>query len=754
MTISSRPSVSERHSSSFDLLSEPVRRWIWNKGWDELRDIQERAIPALISETADVIIAAATAGGKTEAAFLPIISQIAGPAPRGFRALYVSPLKALINDQFRRLDDLCEAVELPVHRWHGDVSAASKSKARRNPGGIVLITPESLEALFVRRGAEIAGLFAPLEIVVIDELHAFMGQERGAQLQSLLHRLEVVLGRAIRRVGLSATIGDLALAKQFLRPGGADVVVLQSQSDAQTLQLQLRGYQKEEALAEAPHQDQQDAAPEDESKTGFMRSIAEHIFGKLRGRHSLIFAGSRGNVELYADLLRRQTERLGVPEEFYPHHANLSRMHREFVENRLRDGNPPTSAVCTSTLELGIDIGAIESVAQIGAPWSVAGLRQRLGRSGRRGDPAVIRLYIAERAWRHDLHPADALRCELVQAIAMVRLLVSGWCEPPNQGALHLSTLVHQTLALIAQYGGVTAAQAYRILCSSGPFSTVESRLFATVLHCIGAPDCKLIEQSPDGTLLLGEIGERVVESHDFYAVFQTPEEYSVLCDGKELGTLPIVTVIAPGMTIIFSGRRWQVCEVDDPAKTILVVPSGAGIPPLFGGEGAELHDIVVTEMRRVYESPELPPFLDAKARALLAEGRRAYEKFGLREGGVFEEDGTTYLFPWAGTRACGTLAIALKQHGLAASERGILIEVERTPLADVSHALKCLARAPVADGVNLALMATNLVREKYDRFLARPLLARGFAVEHLEPARIPTMARNLISVLEGQYAL
>ena len=745
MTMSSQPSTSDRRSASFDLLSEPVRRWVWLKGWDELRDIQEQAIPALIDGTADVIIAAATAGGKTEAAFLPIISRIAGSAPRGFKALYISPLKALINDQFRRLDDLCEAVELPVHRWHGDVSAAAKMKARRNPGGVVLITPESLEALFVRRGVEIAGLFAPLEVVVIDELHAFLGQERGIQLQSLLHRLEVVLGRPVRRAGLSATIGDMGLAKEFLRPGATDVVVLQSRADGQTLQLQLRGYEKEEP---PPGADKgvQDAAADDETKTAFMRRIAEHIFDKLRGSHSLIFAGSRGNVELYADMLRRLSEKLGVPEEFYPHHANLSRVHREFVEQRLRDGNLPTSAVCTSTLELGIDIGAIESVAQIGAPWSVASLRQRLGRSGRREDkPAVIRLYIAERAWRHDLHPADALRCELVQAVAMVRLLIGGWCEPPDLGALHLSTLVHQVLALISQYGGISAARAYDVLCRTGPFGGVEPKLFADVLRAIGAPDIQLIEQSSDGTLLLGEIGERIVDNYDFYAVFQTPEEYRIICDGKELGTLPVVTVIVPGMTIIFSGRRWQVHEVDDRDKTILVAPSSAGVPPLFGGEGGELDDAVVAEMRRVYEGDEVPAFLAAKARGLLEEARRGYEKLELRRVPMIEQSGTSFLFPWAGTKACGTLVLALKDCGLVASMRGIIIEIERTPLSTIKNALKQLAASRAPDGEHLASKVANLQREKYDRFLSQRLLAIGYARDRLTPDVVPALARQMI---------
>jgi len=751
VTTNSPNSISERHSASFDLLSEPVRRWVWQNGWEELRDIQERAIPVLLEGTADAIIAAATAGGKTEAAFLPIISRIAGKTGRGFKALYISPLKALINDQFRRLDELCEAVDLPVHRWHGDVSASAKVKARRDPDGIVLITPESIEALFVRRGIEIAGLFAALEYVVIDELHAFIGNERGTQLQSLLRRLEVVLGRAVRRVGLSATLGDMALAAEFLRTGhGKDCVVLESREEGQTLMLQLRGYLKEEKATKRKSAGKTDtgqapAAQKDESRD--VHEIAQHIFDTLRGSHSLIFAGSRSNVELYADLLRRQSETLGVPEEFYPHHANLSRAHREFVESRLRDDALPTSAVCTSTLELGIDIGSVESVAQIGAPWSVAALRQRLGRSGRRADkPAVMRLYISERAWQHNLHPADALRCELVQAIAMIRLLVAGWCEPPRMGTLHLSTLLHQVLALISQYGGVTAVRAYNVLCRDGPFGAVQPSLFSDVLRSMGAEETKLIEQAPDGTLLLGALGERIVDSRDFYAVFQTPEEYRIVCDGKELGTLPVLTVIVPEMTIIFSGRRWQVVEVDDPTKTITVVPAGAGVPPLFGGEGGNLHNTVTAEMRRIYESEEVPPFLDATARDLLAEARRSFNDFGLRRVAMFERDGDSFLFPWSGTIACSTLMLALKDAGIAASTRGIIIEIERTQLERVTAALSNLAANPPPNPVHLAAKVANLEREKYDRFLPHSLLAIGFAADRLAPEVVPVLAGQLIA--------
>ncbi|MGO8920849.1 MAG: DEAD/DEAH box helicase [Stellaceae bacterium] len=738
-------SASDRPSASFDLLSEPVRRWIWQQGWDELHDIQERSIPILLEGRSDVIIAAPTAAGKTEAAFLPLISRIAGCNGRGFKILYLCPLKTLINDQFRRLDQLCEAVELPIHRWHGDIPAAAKIRARKSPAGIVLMTPESLEALLVRRGSEIASLFASVQAIVIDELHAFFGNERGMQLQSLLHRLELAVARRVARIGLSATLGNPKIAAEFLRPRHGDAVaVLESQGNRQTVLLQLRGYQSEDRLrTERP------AGPDDadDAGGGCHSTIAHHMHEHLRGRHNLVFAQSRGDVELYADLLRRQSEAMGVPNEFFPHHANLSRAEREGLETRMRDGTPPTTAICTSTLELGIDIGELESVVQIGAPFSVASLRQRLGRSGRRaGRPAAMRFYITERAWRYDLHPVDVLRCELVQAVAMVRLLVAGWHEEPRLGGLHLSTLVHQILAIIAQSGGTTADRAYTILCRGGPFASVGPGLFARVLRAIGAPEARLIESSADGALLLGEVGERLVEHHDFYAVFQTPEEYRVVCHGRELGTLPIVANLLPDASVIFSGRRWRVLEVHDERATIVVAPSNMGAPPLFGGEAGELHDAIVAEMRQVYESDDVPPFLHQTAIEPLAQARHAYRELGLSRNAVIEKDGDTFLFPWAGTATAATFVLALKAADLTASLRHIIIEVERTRAEKVQAVISRLAvgHPPVAP--QLAAGLGNLRRHKYDCFLPRELLIAGLASDRLAPEAVSILARQMLA--------
>ena len=238
-----QPSDSEDHSSvSFDRLHPDIKRWIYQKGWTELREVQALAIGAVFGTQADIVIAATTAAGKTEAAFLPILTEIAEDHSGGFRVLYVGPLRALINDQFFRLEQLCEAMRISVTKWHGDVSEAMRRGAREHPEGIILITPELLEALFVRRPEYIRRMFERLSFVIVDELHAFLSSDRGVHLSSLLKRLEYHLGRRPRRIGLSATIGDLDIAAAWFCPQDPSSVypIKVDTSDAE-LKLQIRG---------------------------------------------------------------------------------------------------------------------------------------------------------------------------------------------------------------------------------------------------------------------------------------------------------------------------------------------------------------------------------------------------------------------------------------------------------------------------------------------------------------------------------
>lgn len=724
----------------FEALARPVQRWIWQNGWTELRGVQQRAIPLLLDGDGDVVIAAPTASGKTEAAFIPLLSRLALSNRRGpgFDFVYVSPLKALINDQFRRLDDLCESLEVPVHKWHGDVSESAKARALRAPGGILLTTPESLEAMFVLRGSEVPRLFQGLSGIVVDELHSMVDTERGVQLRSLLNRLEQAIRHRVRRVGLSATLGDMRMAQASLRHDAPDeVAVVRSSGGGQQVKLLLKGYAGEGFPAA------EDASSEQASE----RRIARHIFESLRGSRNLVFANSRAHVELYADRLGALCDEARLPNEFFAHHGSLARQHREHLEDRLRSASEPTTAVCTSTLELGIDIGAVDSIAQIGPPFSVSSTRQRLGRSGRRkGKAAVMRLYVPESELAASSHLTDVLRIRLVRAVAILELVLEGWCEPPAAGALHLSTLVQQILSIIAERGGAAPASLFDTLCRRGPFAAVSAELFLEVLRSIGGGDDALIEQAPDGALLLARMGESLVERHTFYAAFATPDEYRVVADGRTLGSVPATFAVVVGSTIIFGGKRWRIANVDEGSKVIEVAPGPAGEPPKFSGTSGRLHDRVAERMAEVYSGSAVPAYLDAGGRALLAEGRANYRRLGLDGGRILQiAPNRTLILPWRGSAVTETLALALMQRGLEASARDhVVVEVEAGERA-VRTALRRFAEGAVPDPVVLAGLMGNLEEEKYHRYLSRELRCLDAASGRIAADRLPEVAAGLL---------
>ena len=617
------PSSDSEAQSAFDRLHPNIQQWIWNHGWGELRPAQVQAVPPILEGHTDVILSAATASGKTEAAFLPICSALAfepSTSP-GIEVLYLSPLKALINDQFDRLEDLFEQIDVPVHRWHGDVSGAHKQQVLRNPSGLVLMTPESLEALFVHRGTQIRPTFDALRYIVIDELHAFLGTERGAQLQSLLNRLELAVRRRIPRIALSATLGDMSAAGEFLRPGRGHLVrSVIAEDDQHALALQLRGYVSSEP--ESGH-----ANPADDRETLTQRAIAQDLFRVLRGSDNLVFANARRDVEIYTDRLTQLSEEAHVPNQFFAHHGSLGKDLREHVEARLKDHSMPITAVCTSTLELGIDIGDVDSIAQVGSPPSVASLRQRVGRSGRRGEPSKLRMYAAEDEITPKTQPPDALHARMVQSIAMVDLLLTRWYEPPEMSDLHLSTLIQQVLSIIAQQGGATAAGLFSVTCKDGPFRTTEAQ-FTQLLRKLGTD--QLLTQAADGTLLLGTIGERIVNHFSFYAAFTTPDEWRLLSDGRQLGTMPINSPLAPGLLLIFAGRRWSIVGVDTAHKVVDLVPAPGGKAPRFHSSPIPVHDHVRKEMLSIYRSGSVPSYLDQQAADLLTEGRQNFVRYQL----------------------------------------------------------------------------------------------------------------------------
>jgi ATP-dependent Lhr-like helicase len=437
----------------------------------------------------------------------------------------------------------------------------------------------------------------------------------------------------------------------------------------------------------------------------------------------------------------------GVPNEFFPHHGSLAKGLREELEERLKDGRLPTTAVATTTLELGIDIGSVSSVAQIGPPASIAGLRQRVGRSGRReGQPSQLRIYVIEPDEPDDNDLFTRLRCDVVQSVAAVRLLLQRWIEPGHNQVIGLSSLLHQILAFIRERGGARAKTIYDTLCGPGPFASVTASDFATLLKAMGATTPALIEQASDGVLMLGALGEQMTDRYDFYAVFMTDEEYRIVTEHRALGSIPIFNPLRIDDYLTFAGRRWIVEAVDDKGKVIRVAAAPAGNVPKFPSqEGAPLHDRLVAEMRAVFRTDERPVFLDAEAWTLLQEGRTSYAALDLDRRHIVGDGDDAYLFHWQGTRTAETLRLALASQGIRTEHDTIGLRAPNTSAASIAEAVESLSQS-LPTATQLAAQVETLRRQKYDHLIPDELLRDAFARSRVSTAHLKAVLDMLAS--------
>lgn len=704
-------------SDAISQLHPKVLNWIGHQRWTSLREIQEKAIGPILSGKKDVIISAATAAGKTEAAFLPAFSAIADCRDYGVAILYVAPLKALINDQARRLESLCKSVDVPFTPWHGDIAQSTKAKCIDNPSGLILITPESLESIFINHGRWAQIAFANLKYVIIDEFHAFMGTERGRQLQSLLHRLDSFIQKKTPRIALSATLGDLNLVKEALRPnGGFPCECLTSNQSAGAVRLQIRGYESDEKRL-------------------------DDLFNILRGKSHLAFVNARTKAELISNALKTQCETNFLPNEFFPHHGNLSKTLREWLEKRLVEGKLPTTAVCTMTLELGIDIGHVDSVAQIDPPSSVSSVRQRLGRTGRRGGDAVLRMFVKGKiADESDLvddqryHATDYLSLEIFQATAITSLLLQRWCESGNKSTYHFSTLIQQILSVICQYGSVRAEQLWMLLCKTGPFSNVEPSHLELLLRAMLKSE--LLTKSKENWLTLGVRGEQLVQNYKFYAAFATPEEWRLVNNGEEIGTIPVGIPVSNGQIIIFAGLRWEIERIFEEKRLILLKksPSKGGI--IFVNDGPMVDKRIHQEMYQLYCSDEIPLYLNQNAKSMMISAKKFFHENGLVDMPYYmdRDYSTLYLFTWLGSKGAYALAQLFLHHGLKACvQAGGVLSFYGVSITRCAKAiLKILSDEKPADH-ELALKCHNTMCEKHDWFVPKELRALEYGQRYFD---------------------
>ena len=588
---------------SWRLLSPPMQRAVFDAGWPALWPLQDEAIAAILQTEGHVLVAGDTASGKTEAAFLPLLSQPV--AAHGFSILYVSPLRALLNDQWERVRALGAYAGVPAHLWHSDVPRNRKRDSQEDPSGVLLTTPESLEALCIYRAQHLRSFFGPLRCIVVDELHAFLGTERGAQLHSLLHRLGRYCASPPRRLGLSATIGDRAVATRFL---GEPCVVCAGAGPRKGLRLHLR------------YMPGGDLTPD--------------LFAVTSGRKALIFCNSRARVEETTYTLN---ELAASAAAYLPHHGSLHLRERAHAEAQLRAASA-ASIVCTSTLELGIDVGAVDLVAQVDCTSSVAGLRQRLGRSGRgAGAARVGQLYAGSEP-------------QLLQSVAVVELLRRGWVEPPEDDGPRHDVTWQQALSGAVERGGLTAAEAAAL-----PSDLLERMLARDHLVRSG------------GRLLAGLEGERLAQGRDFCAAFQAEEAYEVVFGTRVLGRLPPLPIYVPETPLIFAGRVWTVVDVDHDGRRIEVAPGATAQPPVFTSQPLRVHEGVREEMVAVLLSDATYPYLDQAGGTALDGLRAYYRSVGLgpraRPVAVLPEFSEFHAF--AGDRVANTLALILQRESL-----------------------------------------------------------------------------------------
>jgi len=582
--------------SGFDRLHPHLQHAIVHDlGWRSLRPVQDLTIDAVLDGCNSVVLAP-TAGGKTEASMFPLLSQILTDETKPVAALYVCPIRALLNNQEDRLRSYARMVGLDVFKWHGDVADSKKQRFRDSPAHLLMTTPESVEVMLMSARTDARALFANLSTVIIDEVHAFAGDDRGAHLASILERLTVFCGKDIQRVGLSATVGNPHVIGQWLQGSSS----------------------RKFRLVDPPKPKVQR-----DLRIEFSESV-EHAASGIaqlgRGRKSLVFVESRAKAEKVAHALD------GSGVEVFIHHSSVSRADRALAEQQFTKGKN-TAIVCTSTMELGIDVGDLDLVMQVDAPATVASFLQRMGRTGRRSNTRPNCTFFC-------LTPES-----LLQTVSLLRLAEKGWVENVRPAALAMHVLAHQVMALMLQESGISRHRLLPWISDAYPFSSVREKRFHELVDTMVERD---ILYESDGLLSLGKRGERLYGRKNFfelYAVFTAPPVLRVMKGKDDVGYVQSLFVSmhdrnSGPMCFRLAGRAWQVVQVDF-AKGVLKVRAAeqGRVPSWLGLPGVLSTDLCQAMMSELVADEIPTDWLTGPAEAEFTSLREGYD--GLLEEGT-----------------------------------------------------------------------------------------------------------------------
>jgi len=714
-----------------------IQDYIYRSAWQSLRAVQNAAGEAIFNTDENVLLTASTASGKTEAAFFPILTLLDENPSQTVGVLYIAPLKALINDQFGRLNELCEEEDIAVTRWHGDANQSRKRKLLKKPSGILQITPESLESLLINKHMEIPTLFGDLRFIVIDEIHSLLRADRGLQTFCLIERLCRLAGCDPRRIGLSATIGNPELAGQFLAAGsGRGTIIPKFDGGKEVWRLSMEHYYNS-----APQADEGKLVPMEtppvEEPTDTAPKAADpgigYIFEHTRGKKCLVFTNSREECEAVCQQLRQYCEVNHEPDRFLIHHGNLSASYRESAEEEMKDDDSLMSVCATATLELGIDVGRLERAFQIDAPFTVSGFLQRMGRTGRRGDPSEMWFVMREDHQEARAMLPDSIPWYLIQGIALVQLYIEErFVEPPRLDRLPYSLLYHQTMSTLASHGEMTPGELASRVLTLSCFHRISQEDYRLLLRHLLEIDH--INRTENGGLIVGIAGERIVNNYKFYAVFQENVEYTVRSGSEQLGT--IVKPPPVGDKIAIAGRVWVVEEVDHKRRELFCTLVKGNIPAYFGDVAGDIHTHILERMYRVLSEEKQYPYLMPHAVCRLADARETFRKSLMADRPLVHLGGKMWvLFPWVGTYAFLAMERFLKLRcgkrlgirGLQPSRPYYMQFTMQVSEAEF-YEIVCEEAETDFDALELVYPKEVPVFEKYDEYVPEKLVRKGFA--------------------------
>jgi len=749
----------------FYRLAPFIQEYIYRKGWKELRGIQVQAIPLILDTDQHLLITSGTASGKTEAALLPILTSLYFQPASSIGVLYIGPLKALINDQFERLQGLLEESDIPVQSWHGDVAQSKKQNFLKRAQGILQITPESMEAMLINRQTDLKRLFGDLRFVVLDEVHAFISSDRGRQVMCQLQRLARYQTRPVRRIGLSATLGEPDLAMSWLAGGtNTPVALIDDKQTRRDVQLGLehfliRSDEKQPGeKAESQETDEETSALTELDSTGDYgfpadilangESLYRHVYQMCCNAHkTLIFANQRAEVEETAANLRALAAQNHTPDIYHVHHGSIAAPLREAAEAAMRSAEKPACVAATVTLELGIDIGQLDQVLQINATHSVSSFVQRLGRSGRRGTPARMFFYSREEEPDAKATLGERIPWNLLQTIAIIQLYIEEkWVEPPQIPYLPFSLLYHQTMSTLLAATELSPPQLAERILTLSPFSAVLPDYYQIFLrHLI---QTKHLELTEIGTLIVGLEGEKIVNNYRFYATFEDERGVRVLAQSREIGTISSIPEV--DTSIRLAGYTWRVITVDTEQKVVNVQRARGKSKTIWAGGGVEIHTRVIQGIHRVLQSETHYPYLLPQARKRLDQARSLTDSTGLvRESILLSAPNRYILLPWRGTRTVDTLELLLQHDGFAVSTHTpFYLEISKSPdtVEQVRKRLSKLANAiPEPSAIVEKLPGYELQKDKYDRFVPDSLLREAYIKDRLDLVQAAASLQEIV---------